>query len=173
MPSFRTRSSQRAGSAPVAEHGAHHDQLVGDALRLGEEAHALRLLEVAVEEAREEPAERVVRERQLERVALYERDVRQPAAGLLEHVRALVERDDLAAAQMLREEPGAAGDVERARRRERLEERRDLRELFIPAGPIAILELPTAEPPVVVLGRAGVVVLLHSRSLLYPFSERA
>ena len=121
----------------------------------------LGLLEVAVEEAREDAVEArrpgtAARARRPDDEAR----VRDARAGDLEHRRALVEPDDLAA-EVLREEPGAAGDVERPRGRQRRERRGELVELVVPAGPLAVGEEAAAEPPVVVLRRPPVVVLLH------------
>src|SRR5260221_1234316 len=59
------------------------------------------------------------------------------------------------------QEAGAAGDVERPAGLEAADHRGQLRELSVPAGAVAGLEQPASEVPVVVLGRALVVVLLH------------
>ena len=103
------------------------DELARDPARLGEEARALGLLEVAVEVARVKTgrscrpgtAARARRPRRTSR--------RAPVARASSSIaRALVEPDDVAR-QVLREEAGAAGDVERARRRQRAERRRRAR----------------------------------------------
>ena len=57
--------------------------------------------------------------------------------------------------------PGAARDVERASCRKCFDRLDQLCELRLPPRPVALREAPSTEVPVVVLGRAGVVVLLH------------
>ena len=78
-----------------------------------------------------------------------------------EHRAALVEGGDLSA-QVPREEAGAAGDVERACRRERRDHTLELGPLLVPSRPVAVGERAAAEPPVVVLAGARVVVGLHA-----------
>ena len=139
---------------------SQHDQFGGDPAGLGQEDDPAGFFEVAVEVAREQPFEAAIRERQRERVADDERGVRAAPACNLDHRRALIEADELAG-QMLRLEAGPARDIERARRRERGEKRCDLHQFILPARPLATREQTPAQPPVVVLRRALVVVLLH------------
>ena len=139
------------------------DQLACDAAGLGKESFALRRLEVPVEVPGEETVEGAVRERQREPVALHERRPGRRAARLFEHARALIERDDIAA-QVLRQEAGAARDVERPARWQGGDRLRQLVELVVPAGPVTVGEAAATAVPVVVLRRARVVVLLHASS---------
>src|SRR5262249_34007637 len=97
----------------LARLAAEDDQLASHSPRFGEELHALRLFEVAVEEAREDALERAVLERQREGVAGDECRARDALAGDREHRCALVEAGDRSA-KMLCEEARSAGDVERA-----------------------------------------------------------
>ena len=135
---------------------SHHHELGGDATRLFEKPNAVFLDEVAVEVAREDAIERAVRKGERERITLHERSLGQTTARLREHACALVEPDDIAV-EMLRQEPRPARDIERAHGRERCDRRQRLLELGLPAGPLAC----RADPPVVVIRRAQVVVLLH------------
>src|SRR5512132_2627629 len=98
------------GFFPLAQDGSHDDELARDASHLREEAKAVLVLEVAVEVAREDTFERSVGKGQGERVALDEIDMRRLRAGSLEHRRALIQADDLAA-QMASEETRSTGDV--------------------------------------------------------------
>src|SRR6266436_5914623 len=79
----------------VGERGVDDDELRRHAPRLAEEDAALRLLEVPVEEAREDTLERAVLERQVERVGARELDIGKPAGRELEHRLTLVEAGDL------------------------------------------------------------------------------
>ena len=108
----------------------------------------------------EHAIEPAVVERQSQRVALHERPVGDAVAGDREHLLALVEPGDLAA-EVLGQKARPARDVERAagfQRGHRLGKRGDR---LIPSGPVALGEQPLPEVPLVVLGRARVVVLLH------------
>ncbi len=78
-----------------------------------------------------------------------------------EHRAALVEGGDVSA-QVPREEARAAGDVERACRRERRDDTLELGPLLVPSRPVAVGERAAAEPPIVVLAGARVVVGLHA-----------
>ena len=109
---------------------------------------------------REDPVEAAVLERKLERVALDEGRLRRLATGLVDHRRALVEADDLAG-KVAGEEARPARDVEGARGRQGGERPRQRLDLFLPARPVALGEAAGAEPPVVVLAGAAVVVGLH------------
>src|SRR5512133_2172699 len=141
-------------------HGGDDDELGRDAPRLGEEALAVVLLEVAVEVTREHAVERAVPERELERVAVDELRGRHLLAGDRKLPLALVEPDDVAA-QMACQEAGAAGDVERAGGRQGPDQLRQDVDLLVPPGPVAVGIKTPAEPPVVVLVRAAVVVRLQ------------
>src|SRR5439155_18060096 len=99
-------------------------------------------------------------EGQLECVASDEGRVHDALACDLEHRFALVETDDLAA-KVPRQEARAAGDVERARRRERGDDLLEARDVLVPARSVAIGVEAGPEIDVVVLGRAAVVVRLH------------
>jgi len=143
-----------------ARHGCDHHELRRDSPRLGEEAAALWLLEMAVEIAREDALERMVLERERKRVSLNEVRVRRLLSCDLEHPRACIQSDYLSA-QVRGQKPGAAGGVECMRGRETRDECDQRSALFVPARPIAIRVEPCAEPPVVVLRRAVVVVRLH------------
>lgn len=139
---------------------ADDHELGREAARLGDEARAVVLFEVAVEVAREEPIERAVLERQVERVALDERRAGHLLPSHIEHGAALIEAGHVAA-QTARHEPGAAGNVECSLRRQAGDPSFERRALLVPAGPVfGGIEIAT-EPPVVVLARARVVVGLH------------
>ena len=118
---------------------------------------------MAVEVPGEDPVERVVRERQGERIALDVRRARCLTARFLEHPCALVEADDVPV-QVSREEPGSAGDVERPCRGERGDRLDEARELVLPAGAVAIGVEVRTPVPIVVFGCPAVVVLLHRSS---------
>src|SRR5207248_7933684 len=105
--------------------------------------------------------ERVVCERKLERVSLDEPALRKPRPRQLEHRCALVEPGELTA-EMLGEETGSAGNVERSRGGQRLERAGESGGLLVPAGPVAVREQPLPEPPIVVFGRPPLVVGLHT-----------
>ena len=98
----------------------------------------------------------MVRKRQRECITLHELAQRESTARFGEHACALIEPDDVAG-EVLREEAGAARDVERARGWEGRDRGERLVELRLPARPLAC----RADPPVVVVRRAQVVVLLH------------
>src|SRR5262249_20306610 len=83
-------------------------------------------------------------------------------AGDLEHARALVEPDDLAA-QVARQEAGAAGDVDDPGGRKRRHRPLELANLLVPARPVAGRMQASALVPVVVLLRAALVILAHVR----------
>src|SRR5256886_6842002 len=134
----------------VVERGVDDDQLVRDAARLAAKGVALVFLEVAVEEARQQPFEGVVRERKLECVPLDEPSLGNLRPGELEHRWTLVEPRDLAP-EALGEKAGSTGDVERPRGRERPERVGQRLGLLEPAGPPAVREHPPPEPPVVPL----------------------
>ena len=135
------------------------DELRRYAPRLGEELQPLVVLEMAVEVAREDALEPVVLERQGEGVALEERRLGVAPPREAEHLVAVVDTDDLAP-QAAGDEAGAAGDIQRPPWWERLERGHQLFPLLGPAGRHRGVEALT-EPPVVVLGRPAVVVLLH------------
>jgi hypothetical protein len=135
-------------------------QLGCDPPGLGQEADSIVLLEMAVEVAREQAIERLRPERQGERIALDEMRARDTGPRDTEHPIALVEADQLAG-QVPRQKPGAAGDVERADGRKRGDESLQRVQLVLPAGPVAVRVQTLAEPPVVVLLRAPVVVDPH------------
>jgi hypothetical protein len=115
---------------------------------------------VAVVEAREDSVKAPVRERQLERVALDEARGRHLAPRLVEHLRGLVEAREVAV-EMPRQEAGAAGDIERRRRRQRRDLAEQDRHFLEPVAAVAMREAAAPEPHVVVLGRPSVVVLSH------------
>src|SRR5581483_1591909 len=147
----------------AVQRGVEDDELGRDPPRLGEEASPVVLLEVTVEVAREHAVERAVLERQREGVALHVRRGGRLLAGDADHLLALVEADDLAG-EVARDEPRAAGDVERPLRRQRGDRRECLVALRLPRWIPPRLVQPALQPPVVVLARAGVVVGLHRRS---------
>jgi hypothetical protein len=115
---------------------------------------------MSVEMAREDAAERAISEWKREAVAEDELGVGRLRGGDLEHARALVEARDLAR-EVTDEEACSAGDVERSGRGQRLKRSSKSRELLVPAWAVPFREAPGAEPPVVVLVRAGLVVRLH------------
>src|SRR5262249_9311110 len=115
---------------------------------------------VAVEVRGEDAVEALVRHRQCERVVLKERRVRRSTSCLRQHRLALVERDDVAA-EVPRQEPGTAGDVQRPPGFEGGDDLDQPRELVVPARAVAAREQSFAEVPVVVLAGAAVVVLAH------------
>jgi hypothetical protein len=82
------------------------------------------------------------------------------AAGLVEHRIALVEADDLSG-EVPGQEPGAAGDVERSCRRERLERAPQGVDLLVPARTLPAGESAGTAIPLVVLRSTSVVVRLH------------
>ena len=108
----------------------------------------------------EHGVEGAVGEGQRDGVALHRASAGQPRGGDLDHRRALVEAGDVAA-EVARDEAGAAGDVERAAGVEARDDGEHGLDLRLPAGPLAAGEQPRAEPPVVVLGRTAVVVRAH------------
>src|SRR5215210_1480219 len=142
------------------QHGSDDHDLVGDAAGLAEEAGAVVLLEMAVEVAREEPVEGAIVEGKRERLPSDELRLRRLLGRDLEHARALIEADDVAA-EMSRHEPRAARDVESPRRRELGYPSLELRACLVPPRPPSLRVQPAPEPPVVVLARTGVVVRLH------------
>jgi hypothetical protein len=144
----------------TAEHRADDDELARYATRLGEEGSSLGLFEVAVEVAREQALERLVRERQVECVASDELGSGRLPAGDLEHPRARIEPDHLSA-EVPSQEAGSAGHVERAQRWQRGDRRGQFFEVAFPARPISICIQSTPEPPVIVFVGARVVVRLH------------
>src|SRR4029077_13427820 len=81
--------------------------------------------------------------------------------GIVEHRLVLVEADKRAR-QEAREKAGSAGHVERSGRRQRGEREAERLDLLPPAGPIALGEAAGTAVPLVVLGRAPVVVRLHA-----------
>src|SRR5205823_4639006 len=83
----------RLASVP---HAADDDELRRHASRLAEEAVPVLLDEVAVEVARKEALEALIRKGEVERIPHDERRVRRLPAGNLDHRLALVEADDLA-----------------------------------------------------------------------------
>jgi glutamate formiminotransferase len=115
---------------------------------------------MAVEVPREDALERTVVERKPQRVALDERRLRHLVLGHSEHALALVEPGHLPR-QMLRQVAGAAGDVECPPGRECREGLEEPVTLGLPLRANTVGELAPAEVPVVVLGCAAVVVLLH------------
>ena len=110
----------------------------------------------------EDAVERAVGERERHGVAAHDAPVREPGGRDLHHRRALVEAGDVAA-QVARDEPGPARDVERARRRERAHRVAHGGDLVVPARPLALGEHAATEPPVVVLRGALLVVRAHAR----------
>jgi len=135
-------------------------ELPGHPPGLAEKLLALGRLEMAVEVAGEDPLERAVLERELERVAANVRRVGRLTAGLVEHRIALVEADDLSG-EVPGQESGAAGDVERSCCRERLERAAQGVDLVVPAWTLPVGEAAGAAIPLVVLRRTSVVVRLH------------
>ena len=110
--------------------------------------------------AREDAVELSVRKGQRNGIAIDQSRAGNASRGDLEHPGALVERDDLAA-QVAREEARAACDVQDASRRQCPHRVDHLLDLVVPAGAVARGVHARAEPPVVVLGRAEVVVRTH------------
>jgi glutamate formiminotransferase / 5-formyltetrahydrofolate cyclo-ligase len=141
----------------------HDDELACDPASLGEEARALGLLEVAVEVAGEHAVELAVLERQRESVTGDEPRGGHLLARDVEHPLALVEADDVAA-EMARQEAGAAGDIERSCGWEPGDQLGEDGDLVVPSGADAIGVETPPEPPVVVLVRAPIVVRLHGGS---------
>jgi hypothetical protein len=115
---------------------------------------------MAVEVAGEDALECAVLERELERVAANVRRVGRLTAGLVEHPITLVEADDFPG-QVPGQESGAAGDVERSCRRERLERASQGVDFLVPAGSLPVGEAAGAAIPLVVLRRTSVVVRPH------------
>ena len=111
--------------------------------------------------AGEDAVELAVGKRQRDGVALDDPRAGQPCRGDLDHRRALVEPDDLAA-QVLGQKAGAAGDVEHATWRQAAHHLAHLLDLLVPARPVELGVEPAAEPPVVVLAGARVVVRAHA-----------
>jgi len=146
--------------------GVDDDELERDTAGLGEEALALRVLEMTVEETREETVERPRGEREVERVTAHECGVRGLALGLADHPRRLVETDDVAV-EMPRQEARSARDVEGARGRQRRDDAEQPHDLVEPIRAVSVLESAAPEPHVVVLRRSRVVVGLHA-----PYSSR-
>ena len=140
--------------------GVDDDELAGNSPRLGEEGRALGTFEVAVEVPGEDAIEAAVGKRERERIALDIDGARRLTARLVEHRLALVEADDVAA-QVPCEESGTAGDVKRVSGWHCAESLGEALELVLPARPFTLGEETRPEVPVVVLGRAPVVVLLH------------
>src|SRR6266511_3133805 len=149
----------RGLDALLAHRGDDHE-LRCHAPRLGEESQPLLLLEVAVEVAREDAFEGAVFERQRQRVALDEAGVRNARAGDHEHPLAVVEPDHLAW-EVPGQEARAAGHVERPSRWKVLDHAHQGLQVLLPARPHGCRCQAGPEPPVVVLGRPAVVVLLH------------
>ena len=114
--------------------------------------------------AGEDTLEGAVGERERKRVGLDEPEAWAALRGELEHRCTLVEPGHLAA-QVPGQEARAARDVERPRRLEPGERREQRLALTLPVRPVALLEQAPAEPPVVVLRRAGLVVRLHPRTV--------
>jgi hypothetical protein len=118
------------------------------------------LLEMAVEVTREDPVERVVVKRQIERVALHEARVWRLRSRDTEHALARIERNHVSA-QVPSQEAGATGYVEgraSGKSRNRLFQ---TAALLVPARPYAARVEAAAEPPVVVFLCTPVVVRLH------------
>jgi hypothetical protein len=112
---------------------------------------------MAVEVPAHDAVERVVSEGECECIALDEPGPREPRRGDLEHARALVQPGDLAV-EMPREEPRPAGDVERGRGGELAEHGAGRGDVVGEPGSVSFREQADAQVPVVVLGRAVVVV---------------
>jgi hypothetical protein len=115
---------------------------------------------MTVEVAGHEAVERAGGEGQRHRVADDDARVGHPRRRDAHHLRALIDRDDLAA-QVAGEEPCPAGDIEHAGGRQRREDSGEPDRLLVPARAVALREQPDAVPPVVVLARAAVVVGAH------------
>jgi hypothetical protein len=135
----------------------HQHELGCDAACLGEERGALALVEMPVKVAAADTIEAAVREGEGERVALDERPRWDAARRDGEHALARVEPGH-GTAKVLREEAGAARDVERPRRRERGENPGDGDQLLVEPGTLAIRVEPDPLVPIVVLRGALVVV---------------
>src|SRR5207249_2947831 len=82
-------------------------------------------------------------------------------ARYFEHALARVEPDDVAA-KVPGQEARAASKVERAHGRKISDHALEQAKLVFPTGPLAVCVQALAQPPVVVLGRAPVVVRLHT-----------
>jgi hypothetical protein len=126
---------------------------------LDQEPPTLLRDEVPVEVTRENAIEGGIAERQRERVGTNER-MCVSRAGRREHPGARIDPHH-PAAEMLREEARPASHVHRAGRRQRrhgLDHRADV---LAPPGTISFREESGSQVPVVVLGRAALVVRLH------------
>src|SRR5215211_56179 len=146
----------------VAQDRVDDDELRRHPPRLGEEPCALLWPQVAVEMRGEDAVEGAVRKRKrLERVRRDRGRRRQATFEFAQHRRALVEAHHHAG-EMTTEKAGPARDVERRRRRERLERTGQRADLLRPTRPRSCPELPAAVVPLVVLGRTLLVVRLHA-----------
>jgi hypothetical protein len=157
------RAVEKASLRPLVVDGGvragrvHEHELPRDAACLTEERDALALVEMPVEVAAADAVEAVVREGEGEGVALDERPRWDAARCDREHALARVEPGH-GTAKVLREEAGAARDVERPCRRERGENLGHGDQLLVEPGTLAIRVEPDPLVPVVVLRRAPVVV---------------
>jgi hypothetical protein len=126
-------------------------------MSLRQKPYAVTCAQMSVEMTRENAVEAHVGEGKREGVSLEESGLRAALARDREHGRALVDPCDLAA-QVAGEEASATRDVKHAPRRKRLDHVDEARELLVPARTLDSLVLPAAEIPIVVLGRAQLVV---------------
>src|SRR6266700_261826 len=149
------------GVVAVASGGRNYDELLRDTPCLDKKPLTFLVLEVAVEVTREDAVELTVFERESKRVPLLEPRGRSLLARQLEHALARIDPDDVAA-KMPGQEARTAGDVQRVRGRKTPDQALEQAKLAFPARPLAVGVQALAQPPVVVLGRAPVVVRLHT-----------
>src|SRR5687767_11240359 len=111
--------------------------------------------------AGQEAVERAVPKRQRESITDHELGFWDPLSRDLEHARAGIEADDVAA-QVLGQPSGPAGDVECPGRRQFGDRAFESPPLFVPAWPVAAHEKPGTVDPVVVLPGPPLVVRPHA-----------
>src|SRR5438876_2271773 len=116
---------------------------------------------MAVEVAGQNPVEGVLREGKVERIADDELAMRNTLLGDLEHLLARVEPHDLAP-QVLGHPARSTGDVQRAHRRKVGHRALEPLAFLVTAQPVPPREQTRSVHPVVVLGRASVVVRPHA-----------
>ncbi len=145
----------------VASDRRDDDELLRDPPCLGQKPLTFFVLEVAVEVTREDAIERPVFERERERVPLLEPRSRSLRPRQFEHASARIQPDDVAT-KMSRKEARAAGDIEGARGSKTPNDALEQAKLVFPAWALAVCVQALAQPPVVVLRRAPVVVRLHT-----------
>ena len=143
-----------------ATHILDDNELASDAMGFSDERGPSVRRQVVEEMAGEDPVELTVVERQRCDIPLEHTRMRHTGRSNLDHPSALVERHEFAA-QMLGEEARAACDIEHPCRGQGPHYADELLDLRRPTGSLALRERPSAEPPVVVLGRTLVEMRTH------------